>query len=96
MARDLFLTHYQPSSQPPSPPPDEKTNTLAVTSLPRSFFNSLILNMLRDHFATFGEINQWVPLQGFGRIIIVYESAHHAETAKQCCDPIELDHSQQQ
>jgi len=93
MARDLYLTHYVPSSPPPSPPRSVKTNTLAVTSLPKSFFTSLILDMLRDHFATFGEINQWVPLQGFGRIIIVYESAHHAETAKHC-DPIVLDHSQ--
>jgi len=47
--------------------------------------------MLRDHFASFGDINQWVPLQGFGRVIIVYESAHHAETAKIHCDPIVID-----
>ena len=47
--------------------------------------------MLRDHFATFGDINQWVPLQGFGRIIIVYEFAHHAELAKRRCDPMVFD-----
>ena len=47
--------------------------------------------MLRDHFSTFGDINQWVPLQGFGRIIIVYEFAHHAELAKVHSDPIVVD-----
>jgi hypothetical protein len=47
--------------------------------------------MLRDHFSTFGDINQWVPLQGFGRIIIVYEVAHHAELAKRHSDPILMD-----
>lgn len=47
--------------------------------------------MLRDHFAAFGDINQWVPLQGFGRIIIVYEFAHHAELAKCQSDPIVID-----
>ncbi|KAJ3501768.1 hypothetical protein NLJ89_g9194 [Agrocybe chaxingu] len=61
------------SSSPPSPPASKPTNTLAVTSLPKVFFDPLILNMLRDHFAAFGEINQWVPLQGFGRVIIVYD-----------------------
>ena len=88
MARGLYFTHYEPRSPPPSPPASQPTNTLAVTSLPRSFFDPAILNMLRDHFASFGEINQWVPLQGFGRIIIVYESEHHAETVKRQCDPI--------
>jgi hypothetical protein len=47
--------------------------------------------MLRDHFATFGDINQWVPLQGFGRIIVVYELAHHAELAKCHSDPMVFD-----
>lgn len=88
MARDRFYTHYEPSSPPPSPPASEPTNTLAVTSLPRSFFDPIILSMLRDHFASFGDINQWVPLPGFGRIIIVYESEHHAEAVKQQSDPI--------
>lgn len=91
MARDLFFTHYEPSSPPPSPPASEPTNTLAVTSLPRSFFDPLILNMLRNHFASFGDINQWVPLPGFGRIIIVYESELDAETAKRQCDAIVLE-----
>ena len=49
------------------------------------------MDMLRDHFASYGEINQWVPLPGFGRIIIVYESEHRAETVKRQCDPIVLE-----
>ncbi|KAF9484962.1 Calcipressin [Pholiota conissans] len=81
------------SSPPPSPPASVATNTLAVTSLPKAFFDPLILSMLREHFASFGDINQWVPLQGFGRIIIVYEFEHCAEVAKQTCDPIVVDHN---
>ncbi|KDR81941.1 hypothetical protein GALMADRAFT_240273 [Galerina marginata CBS 339.88] len=91
MARQYFSVSESspsPPSSPPSPPVLQPTNTLAVTSLPKSFFDPLILSMLRDHFASFGDINQWVPLQGFGRIIIVYEFEHHAELAKQKSDPI--------
>lgn len=91
MARDLYFMPYAPSSAPPSPPASQLTNTLAVTSLPRSFFEPVILDMLRDHFASYGEINQWVPLPGFGRIIIVYECEHRAEEAKRQCDPIVLE-----
>ncbi|PPQ70069.1 hypothetical protein CVT24_003813 [Panaeolus cyanescens] len=82
----------KPSSRSPSPPATESTNTIAVTSVPKSFFDPLILNMLHDHFNSFGDINQWVPLQGFARIIIVYEHDESAERAKQQCDPIIIDH----
>ncbi|TFK34912.1 Calcipressin [Crucibulum laeve] len=77
-------------SPPPSPPLPEPTNTLAVTSLPKSFFDPLIMDLLRDHFSSYGKINQWVPLPGFGRIIVVYEAEQQAELAKQQCDPIVL------
>ncbi|KAF9036837.1 calcineurin-binding protein [Panaeolus papilionaceus] len=70
----------------------ESTNTIAVTSVPKSFFDPLILDMLRNHFLSFGDINQWVPLQGFARIIIVYEHDESAERAKQQSDPIVIDH----
>ncbi|KZP13784.1 Calcipressin [Athelia psychrophila] len=49
--------------------------------MPRMSFPSL-LPVLRDHFDTYGEINQWVPLLSFGRIVIVYEAAESAEEAK--------------
>ena len=74
-----------------SPGKPQATNTVMVTSLPKSFFDPLILGMLRDHFSHFGDINQWVPLQGFGRVIVVYEAEHHAELAKRNSDPIIVD-----
>jgi hypothetical protein len=81
-----------PSSRfPPSPTRyPQRTNTVTVTSLPKSFFHPLVLDVLRSHFAVYGEINRWIPLQGFGRIIIVYEVEESAESAKQHCDPVVL------
>ncbi|KAK2460693.1 hypothetical protein APHAL10511_007163 [Amanita phalloides] len=67
-----------------------RTNTLAIASLPRLFFIPEILNIIQSHFGFFGEINQWVPLPGFGRIIIVYTNEDDAESAKRACDPIVL------
>jgi Calcipressin len=71
-----------------SPPRSQKTNTITVTGLPKSFFHPIVLDVLRSHFAAYGEINRWVPLQGFGRIIIVFLFEDSAESAKQHCDPI--------
>ncbi|KAF9009553.1 Calcipressin, partial [Cyathus striatus] len=89
------MTYSISKSATPSPPPSprhgQKTNTLAVTCLPKSFFDPIILDLLKDHFLTFGEINQWVPLPGFGRIIIVFERDQDAEAAKLACDPIILE-----
>ncbi|RDB19352.1 Uncharacterized protein C13G6.15c [Hypsizygus marmoreus] len=89
------MVHYSisvPSSRrSPSPPQyPQKTNSIAVTSLPKSFFDPLILDVLQSHFASYGEINRWVPLPGFGRIIVVFRHEDHAETAKQRSDPIVL------
>ncbi|KXN91958.1 hypothetical protein AN958_11018 [Leucoagaricus sp. SymC.cos] len=67
-----------------------RTNTLAITLLPKPFFEPVILELLHSHFATFGPINQWVPLPGFARIIVVYEEEDHAENAKLRSDPIVL------
>lgn len=44
-------------------------------------FPSLV-TVLRDHFESYGEINQWVPLPSFGRVIIVYDHKEEAEEAK--------------
>lgn len=85
-----FVSIPATPSPPSSPPRSHPTNTLTVTSLPKSFFDPLILDVLRIHFSSYGPLNQWVPLQGFGRIIVVYELEHHAESAKQQCDPIVL------
>ncbi|KAJ3551998.1 hypothetical protein NP233_g12975 [Leucocoprinus birnbaumii] len=78
-----------------SSPETIRTNTLAVTSLPKSFFEPVILELLRAHFSSFGAINQWVPLPGFARIIIVYEEEDHAENAKLRSDPIILSATQE-
>lgn len=89
---NYFVSLPRTSPSPPaSPPRSEPTNTLAITSLPKSFFDPLILEVLRGHFASFGDINQWVPLQGFGRVIVVYENEDDAEVVKQRCDPIVLE-----
>jgi hypothetical protein len=74
----------------PSPQCIQPTNSLVITQVPRSFFQPLILNVLRDHFATYGEINQWVPIASFSRIILVYHSEDSAELAKHACDPLVL------
>ena len=75
-------------STTPSPPCSQKTNTIVVAPLPKSFFHPLVLDAIRHHFATYGDINRWVPLTGFGRIIIVYTSEDDAERAKVECDPV--------
>ncbi|KIY68770.1 Calcipressin [Cylindrobasidium torrendii FP15055 ss-10] len=77
-------------SASPTTDTDTTTNTLAVTSLPKTFFHPNILAVLRDHLEAFGEINQWVPLPTFGRIIVVFVHNSVAETAKRECDPIIL------
>ncbi|KAF7353802.1 hypothetical protein MVEN_01065700 [Mycena venus] len=81
-------------TSPASPIDVQRTNTLAVTSIPKEFFQPLPLNVLRNHFTTYGHINRWVPLPGFGRIIVVYTREDDAETAKIHCDPIVLEQTQ--
>ncbi|KAJ7700856.1 Calcipressin [Mycena rosella] len=90
MTAAYFISLPAPVS-PPSPKDIQTTNTLAVTSIPKEFFQPLLLDVLRNHFATYGQINRWVPLPGFGRIIIVYTREDDAETAKIHCDPIVLE-----
>ncbi|KAJ7611690.1 Calcipressin [Roridomyces roridus] len=81
-------------SSPPSPTSSndaQRTNTVAVTSIPKEFFQPLVLDVLRSHFDTYGEINRWVLLPGFSRIIIVYTHEDDAEAAKIHSDPIVLE-----
>jgi len=87
----MAVTLISTQSEQSSPQVYQATNTVTVTSLPKSFFDPLVLDMLRNHFAGFGDINQWVPLQGFGRVIVVYEAEQHAELAKRFSDPIVVD-----
>ncbi|THV01384.1 Calcipressin [Dendrothele bispora CBS 962.96] len=66
-----------------------RTNSLAIT-LPKAFFAPQVLSVLKSHFESYGEINQWILLPGFGRILLVYYNEDHAEAAKRQCDPIVL------
>lgn len=70
------------------PPTPQHTNTLVITQLPAAFFAPVVLDALRDHFATYGPIYAWAPLRSFYRIIVVYHSEDDAEHAKESCDRI--------
>jgi hypothetical protein len=65
-----------------SPIHEDSTNTLVLTGLPREFFHSEVLEPLRHLFASYGEINQWVPLRSMVRVIIVYLYDEDAMCAK--------------
>ncbi|KAF9228816.1 Calcipressin [Gyrodon lividus] len=68
----------------------QSTNTVLITQVPRSFFQPVILEALRDYFALYGEINRWAPLSSFSRIIVVYYNEDSAEQAKRNCDPLTI------
>ncbi|KAJ6500715.1 Calcipressin, partial [Mycena sanguinolenta] len=72
----------------------QRTNTLAVTSIPKEFFQPLLLAVLRAHFSAYGTINRWVPLPTFGRILIIFAREDDAEAAKIHSDPIFLEQTQ--
>lgn len=72
----------------------ERTNSLIVAQVPPLFFHPLVIDVMRHHFATFGEINQWVPLSSFGRIMVVYKDEDDAERAKLQSDPLILEASE--
>ncbi|KAJ7184500.1 Calcipressin [Mycena filopes] len=90
MAASYFIS-LSPSPSPHSPVNVQRTNTLAITSLPKNFFQPLILDVLRSHFASYGHLNRWIPLPGFHRILVVYTREDDAESAKIHCDPIVLE-----
>ncbi|KAJ3740487.1 Calcipressin-domain-containing protein [Lentinula detonsa] len=68
--------------------PQKPTNSLAITQVPKEFFHPAVLNVLREHFDLYGEVNQWAPLSAFGRILVVFTEEEAAEHAKRSCDPI--------
>ncbi|KAJ3531299.1 hypothetical protein NM688_g7593 [Phlebia brevispora] len=86
--------HSSPaSSSAPSPTSTTttRTNTLVIASLPPSFFEHVVLETLRTHFASYGEIHTWAPIKAFARIIVVYYDEDAAEQAKQICDSLQID-----
>lgn len=68
--------------------PVTRTNTLVITSLPPSFFAPAVLEALRTHFESYGEVHTWAPIRAFARIILIYYDEEAAELAKEDCDSI--------
>lgn len=68
-----------------------RTNTLAVTQIPRAFFEPIVLDALREYFEGFGEIHTWAPLKAFARIIVVYYDEEAVELAKEGSDGLFID-----
>jgi hypothetical protein len=86
------LSSSPPASLAPRTPRYyERTNTLTIAPVPKEFFQEAVLTVLKNHFSNFGEINQWVPLSSFFRIIVVFDSEDAAENAKLLSDPITID-----
>jgi hypothetical protein len=67
-------------------PVSSRTNTLVITSLPQSFFDPLVLDALRTHFESYGDVHTWAPLKAFARIFLIYYDEEAAELAKETCD----------
>ncbi|KAK1231237.1 hypothetical protein PQX77_005642 [Marasmius sp. AFHP31] len=84
------LSSRSRSSSPSGESFSKRTNSLAITPIPKEFFHPHILSHLHSHFQSYGAINQWVPLPGFGRILVVYEDEEYAENVKRYADPIVL------
>ncbi|KAI0344986.1 Calcipressin [Trametopsis cervina] len=95
MARDPQTSGQQTPSTPEltasETPTYSKTNTLVITSLPPSFFAPLVLEALRIHFESYGEIHTWAPLRAFARIMVVYYDEEAVELAKETCDNLRVE-----
>lgn len=65
-----------------------RTNTLVITSLPLSFFTPAVLDALRAHFESYGDIHTWAPIKAFARVIVIYYDEEAAELAKESCDSL--------
>ena len=72
----------------------EPTNTLIITSLPPTFFHPSVLNPLRAHFESYGELYTWAPLRAFARIIVVFWEVADAERLRQDCDNLIVGHDE--
>ncbi|KAJ7174366.1 Calcipressin-domain-containing protein [Mycena filopes] len=81
MAAPYSLSLSDPATPSAGTSEIQRTNTLAP----------LLFAVLRDHFTHYGHIDRWVPLPGFGRILIVYTREDDAESAKVHSDPIVLE-----
>lgn len=58
------------------------TNTL-ILLLPPSLFAPALLPLFEAHFASsYGQLESWTPLEGLGRVLVVYQSTASAQAAK--------------
>lgn len=71
-----------------------RTNTIVITSLPMSFFEPVVLEALRTHFASYGDVHTWAPLKAFARIFVIYYDEEAAEMAKETCDNLRVEESE--
>lgn len=69
-------------------PAVSRTNTLVVTSLPPSFFEPVVLEALKLHFESYGDVHTWAPLRAFARVFLIYYDEEAAELAKEACDSL--------
>ncbi|KAF7298411.1 hypothetical protein MKEN_01365900 [Mycena kentingensis (nom. inval.)] len=89
MSSPFFIS--LPSTSPTTPNGVQATNTLAITSIPKESFEQKVLDVLHSHFASYGEINRWMPLPSFSRVLVTYTMDEAAEDAKVKSDPIVLE-----
>ncbi|BGP29802.1 hypothetical protein JCM10296v2_001548 [Rhodotorula toruloides] len=62
-------------------PPPAPTNVLVLV-LPSLLFSLDLLPLFHAHFASYGTLHAWTPLEKFGRVICVYDDEDEARRAK--------------
>lgn len=45
-----------------------------------------MLEALRAHFESYGDVHTWAPLKAFARVFLIYYDEEAAELAKEACD----------
>ncbi|KAH8114220.1 Calcipressin [Phellopilus nigrolimitatus] len=94
MASSNSTLMISPPPTPPlsnTPPVGQRTNSLVVTGLTPAFFHPLVLDVLREHFAAYGEVYAWAPVRAFARVILVFYSDDDAESAKLGSDGLTIE-----
>ncbi|ORZ25454.1 Calcipressin [Absidia repens] len=67
------------------------TNTLLIPNIPPSFFvGDQALQYLRKECARYGEVHQFIPMKGFGRVMVIYVDTTCAITAKDAVDEAKI------
>lgn len=57
------------------------TNSL-VLLLPPNLFAPTLLPLFKAHFASYGPVAAWTPLEKLGRVLVVYEDVDSATAAR--------------